>query len=122
METIYCGIKKPERTLAISNAMLAGEPVEKVCERFNIRAKTALNCKKTVSEIQQHEISLTDGSMVIPLARFVVAGGLPAAASVALRRFETFFSTLELHCWQLTNGTESIYLHDLKHPREDDRK
>lgn len=123
METIYSGIKKPDRVLAISNALRDGAPLDQVCQQFNVRKKTALSYQDIASAMQSHEIALTDGHCHIPLARIVVAGGgLTAASLVAMRRFKTFFSTLELPCWKLTNGIDSVSLHELKHPTQEDRK
>lgn len=97
-------------------AVSDGVPIKQVCQQFGTRKKTVLSYVELTSAMQAHEISITDGHNNIALARIVVAGGgLTAAALAAMRRFKSFFQTLELPCWQLTNGVETVSLHKLKH-------
>ncbi|GAC1030457.1 hypothetical protein thsps21_12840 [Pseudomonas sp. No.21] len=109
---IYAGLRNPGRDQAIAEAM-ASMPTAEVCEQFKINPSTARKAAKRISDLHVYELKLTGGGKEMSICT-VAAKSFRRAALGAYRHYCGTFRNLELPQWQVTDGTSSISIIDLR--------
>lgn len=109
---IYAGLRNPGRDQSIVDA-LAGKTVSEVAEEFRCAPSTIRAAAKRIADLHVYELRLTGGGKDLPVGK-VAAKSFRRAALGAYRHFCGTFRHLELPSWSVTDGTNTIFIQDLR--------
>ncbi|MFV3334268.1 hypothetical protein ACNFIA_25340 [Pseudomonas sp. NY15437] len=109
---IYAGLRNPGRDQSIVDA-LAGKTVSEVAEEFRCAPSTIRAAAKRIADLNVYELRLTGGGKDLPVGK-VAAKSFRRAALGAYRHFCGTFRHLELPSWSVTDGTNTIFIQDLR--------
>ena len=109
---IYAGLRNGERDQRIHDALVYKHVVE-VAKEFQLAPNTIRAAAKRIQNAVVFELCLLGGGQPMPIGN-VVADCFRKAALGAYRNYHGTFRNLELPCWVITDGANSIEVLELR--------
>ncbi|AZC52322.1 hypothetical protein C4K35_4753 [Pseudomonas chlororaphis subsp. piscium] len=110
---IYADLRNGARDQQIHDA-LTYKHVAEVAQDFKLSPNTIRAASKRIANATVYELSLLGGGgSPMPIGR-VAADSFRKAALGAYRSYHGTFRNLELPCWVITDGTQSIEVMELR--------
>ncbi|MGM8935110.1 hypothetical protein ACS8E9_09535 [Pseudomonas neustonica] len=111
-QAIYAGLRNPERDLSILYR-IEQKSVAEVAAELKCAPSTVRAAAKRIADLKLYTLKLTGGGVDMPICA-VYAKTFRRAALAAFRHYCGTFRNLELSTWQVTDGTHSIDITELR--------
>jgi hypothetical protein len=109
---IYAGQRNGARDQKIDDTLVYKHVIE-VAKEFQLAPSTIRAAAKRISNSVVFELSLLGGGSPMPIGKFA-ADSFRKAALGAYRNYHGTFRNLELPCWVITDGKQSVEVMELR--------
>jgi len=109
---IYAGLRNGARDQQIHDALIY-KHVSEVAKEFRLSPNTIRAAAKRIEKAALFDLKLLGGGQPMPIGK-VAADCFRKAALSAYRSYHGTFRNLELPCWVITDGTQSIEVLEIR--------
>lgn len=109
---IYAGLRNAARDQAIAAAM-ENETAATVGLIYSLSPSAVYAARRRITSLETFDLMLLGGGSPVPIGK-VAAESFRKAALGAYRNYHGTFRQLELPCWVITDGKESIQVLELR--------